>query len=409
MKYSHPLPEVSKQLLPKEAYTSEEWLDAENKHLFSNLWTFVGVESEFSEPGFYRTLKVGTYPMVVLRDQSGELRAFHNICRHRGTELLEGEGTIENAIICPYHKWTFTMDGSLRGLPNAKQCFPDMDKKDMGLFKGSVGVIGGMIFVHPQENPAQSFDSWKSALGDALWPHDLASGELVSSGRITYEMKCNWKVFYENAIDGYHLAYLHENTLGKTLTPKGQVWEAHGQHLVWYSTERDGEKHAIPKLIEEQVGGWGSAVQGAEKGDYPGVVMLFPNTLVTPNPWGISVSTLVPVSPGITHMVAETFAPKSWLSMSGRGDVKFIPGYDKDSGLIKSDNWKIHPLETGDFQTEDVWVCEKMQRSLESPLYAVGGLANGAGAEAPITLFQQCLLDYMPDMPGVEPMLEAAE
>ena len=127
--------------------------------------------------------------------------------------------------------------------------------------------------------------------------------------------------------------------------------------------------------------------------------MFFPTTLVTPNPYGVTISQLVPIAPGITHLKARNWAPKG---QRGRysGGKKRIPGYDKGRDVVTSENWKQHPLKTGDFQTEDVWICEKQQRAMESPNFEIRHLAAGAGAESPIAHFQKCLLDYVPSQFG---------
>lgn len=393
---SYPMPKTVKQLLPREAYISDEWFEEESQHLFSNTWAFAGVTTDVPNPGDYITLKVGKYPLIVVRDKNGELNAFHNICRHRGTELLEGKGCAGKTIVCPYHRWTFNLDGRLRGIPNMKECFPTLERKDHNLFPASLGVFKNMMFVHPKENPIESFENWLGDFNEQSWPHDIS--QMHESETLTYEMKCNWKVFYENAIDGYHLAYLHDKTLGPTLTPDKQVWDSHGRHVVWYSTEREGVKNPLPKLIEDMSDKYRlKPVKGLDAGDYPGVVMLFPTTIIGPNPFGISISELIPITPDITHLKVRSWSAKQGSSLFRRmaGNP---PGFDKETGLIKSENWKKHPLDTLDFQTEDVWVCEKMQRSLHSPSYQVGPLAQGAGAEAPLTHFQQQILDLMPSV-----------
>ena len=393
MNHSSSLPVEPEQLLPKEAYLSGKWLELEQKHLFSNTWTYAGTVTDIPARGSYKTLLAGVYPLFVLRTSSDEIRAFHNLCRHRGTELLEGSGEIAGTIVCPYHRWSYNLDGSLRGVPNQKECFPGLDKSIMSLLPASVGIYKDMIFVHPSDKPGITFEEWLAGLENLEWPHDIKSGDMVASDEITYEMKCNWKVFYENAIDGYHLGYLHENTLG-TVTPDNNVWEAYGQHVVWYSTERDGEKNTLPTLVETYMTqASASKLPGTEPADYPGVYMMFPTTIITPNPYGISISQLVPKGPEVCWLVVRTWRP---ADSDYRSDVSSIPGYDPDSGLVKSDFWDKHPLETGDFHTEDVWVCEKMQRSLRSPRYSVGALARGAGAEAPLTHFQRSILDFLP-------------
>lgn len=395
MPIHHPMPERPRQLLPKEAYLSAEWLEMEHDHLFSKAWKFAGAANSLATAGSYKTLKAGRFPLILLRKQDGEFAAYHNLCRHRGTELLEGEGQLKNNIVCPYHRWTFGLGGELRGIPNQQECFPDINKGELGLKPASVGVFKGLVFVHPDPAPELCFEDWLGGLQDVAWPYDISAGDLVPSRVVTYEMKCNWKVFYENAIDGYHLGYLHENTLGP-LFPNANTWSEHGQHLVWYSTEREGARNAVPTLVEKTLDSfWVKKVDKKDRGEaYGGVYMLFPTTIVTPNPYGVSISELIPVGPEMTLLVAQSWSPKG---SSGRfADPRRTDGYDKERDLITSDKWKRHPLEMQDFQAEDVWVCEKMQRSLRSPAFEIGALAAGRGAEAPLEHFQRCLLDYVP-------------
>ena len=386
--------EQPRQLLPRQAYIEQSWFDQEKNQLFGKSWSYVCISADLPKPGDYTTTEVGDHRLIVVRDTKGALRGFHNICRHRGTELLEGTGNVESArIVCPYHRWTYNLDGSLRAVPMKKKCFPNLDMDQHHLFQAAVGEFKGLVFVHP--DPNADFSSWLTDLESVVWPHEL--DEMASSPEVTYEMKCNWKVFFENAIDGYHLAYLHDQTLGG---PKADlnVWDVHGRHLAWYSTET-GKKTCMPEALAQQRGSWGGQpITGAESGEYAGVYMLFPNAIVTAGPTEFAISKLKPVSPDVTLLTARQWISKTkglrWLSGENTS-LKDYPGYDPDTGYLKLDRLKQHPLETGDFHWEDVWVCEKMQRSLHSPRYKIGALARGHGAEAAIEFFQRNVLDYL--------------
>ena len=344
------------QRLPRDAYVSEEWFIREQRDLFGRTWAFAGVVTDFKEAGDFRTVQAGSNALIVIKGQDGELRGFHNICRHRGTELVEGCGNVGRTIMCPYHNWVYSLDGQLRGVPAQRECFPDLDRKQVSLLHAAAGIFQNLVFVHPDAAPDVPFEAWVDTLASVPWPHDLASPDLVEGpDDVVYEMKCNWKVFFENAIDGYHLAYLHKETLGGPSHDKN-VWETFGEHMVWWSTEREGVKHRVPAFVEKAAKST-AVVPGADTPGYGGVYMLFPTTILTPNPWGFSISTLEPVDPGTTLMRVRNWAPKGWLSYTYR--AKDIPGYDAETGRITSDKWTKHPLETGDFQTEDVWVCEK--------------------------------------------------
>lgn len=390
------LPSNATNLLPREAYTSRDWYDREQRDLFGRTWAFAGTVHDMPETGDYRTVQAGPYSIIVLRDAQGDLRAFHNICRHRGTELLEDCGNIGRSIVCPYHNWVYNLDGELRGVPAQKACFPDLEKSQNGLLKAAIGVFRDLVFVHPEERPRETFDTWVDTLDTVPWPHDLGPDGLVeASEEFVYEMQCNWKVFGENALDGYHLAYLHKNTLGGPTHDKN-LWEVFGRHLVWWSTERNGVKHRIPQFVEDAAKASSPThAHDAHMIGYGGVYLLFPTTILTPNPWGFSVSIMEPVSPTVTLLRVRNWAPKGMMSYTV--NPKDAPGFDPETGRIRSANWTVHPLETGDFQTEDVWVCEKMQRALASPRHSVGHLAQGAGGEAGIAYFQRCILDYMRD------------
>jgi len=373
------------QILPKQAYYAAEWFHREQHSLFARTWHLVGYDSDFGETGDYVATRIGVHPIAALRDARGDLRAFKNICRHRGTELLEGKGNAGKTLVCPYHRWTYGLDGQLRGVPDRSDCFPDLDRGALNLHGASVGRWKGMVFANP--DPDADFQSWIAPLSAYGFPHDIADPNLKVGEELVYVLNCNWKVFVENALDGYHLAYLHENTLGGP-KPGLNVWEQHGDHMVWYSTERDGIKNRIPQFVEDQARDTGLAtIAGAETPGYGGVYMLFPTTLIVPSPWSVTVSTLEPQDGDTTILRSRTWVPKSWWSPTEKR--RDVPGYDPQSGLIQSKNWTQHPLETGDFQTEDIWVCEKMQRNLRSPDYAVSALAQGSGGEEMLAVFQQ--------------------
>jgi len=367
--------------LPKSAYTDTAWFEDERKTVFQSAWTFVGTVHDFREPGDFRTVECGANRLAIVRDRQGALRAFHNICRHRGAELLDGsKGNCGGAIVCPYHRWTYGLDGSLRGVPDMRACFPGLDRSTLGLRPAAVGTFRDLVFANPRADA--TFDAWIAPLEDRAWPHDLAASDVREAAPLLYDMKCDWKVYVENALDGYHLAYLHENTLGGP-SPAFNIWERFGDHMIWHANE-EGVRHRLPRKIRDENGSTGT-IESASQPGYGGVYYLFPTTLIVPTPYGISVSSLVPTRAGRCRMhVRHWVGP--WQSTDERAH---IPGYDKTTGIISSDHWTLPPLETGDFQTEDVWICEKVQRGLEMPAYEHGPLSQGAGAEESIRWFHE--------------------
>ena len=379
--------EPPRQLLPRSSYVDVAWLERERRGLFDRCWVWAGLEADVAEPGDFLTARVLDHQLFVLRDDAGALRAFHNVCRHRGCEVVEGKGNVGKAIRCPYHRWTYGLSGALRAVPNEDACFGSVTRERLSLHAASVGVHLGMVYVNPHLEPPESFGTWIAGLDEHAWPHDLADGTLSFAGEMTYEMRCNWKVFYENAVDGYHLGYLHDRTLGP-LYPDRNVWRRVGPHALWYSTEREGPPQASSVLTEKIVdGAGGTRLPGHESAPYPGVVMLFPLTILAPNPWGFSVSILEPVDVGTTLMRVLNWAPEG--ARQGVLDVSEEPS------IFRLGDLDGHPLESGNFQIEDMWICEKIQRNLRSPKFEVGPLADGPGAEGPIMHFQQSVLDYL--------------
>ena len=373
------------QLLPTQAYYSEEWFAAERTQLFNKCWLFACPETEVSEPGDYVTLRFMDYGLFVIRDQAGELRAFHNVCRHRGCEVLEDSGNTKNVIVCPYHRWAYQLDGQLRGLPDEQECFEGIEKSQLSLHGAGVGVYAGMVFINPDPS-TNDFDEWCHGLEAYAWPHRFDDDSMSYSGEIVYEMDCNWKVFYENAIDGYHLGYLHDNSLGKVY-PDRNIWDAVGPHHLWYSTETGEKKTNTLLSVSSADGNQAPRLHSDEQATYPGVVMLFPLTILSPSPWGFYISILEPIGPEKTLMRTMAWAPGGGGGRFNISEGSYEPIRVKD--LDK------HPLETGNFQIEDMWIVEKVQRNLHSPIYEVGPFAQGMGAETPLHQFQSTLLEVM--------------
>ncbi len=280
--------------LPREAYTNQMWHDEERKELFRDSWVFVGTEGEFKSVGDVRPVLAGAFPLFVVRSKEGGLAAFQNFCRHRGTQLIEEIGNVGSAIVCPYHRWSYGLDGRMRGAPDMAACFPDLNKDEVRLKAAAVSSFKGFVFANP--NPHAIFDDWIAEIRGAEWPHDLSARDLREGVPLTYDMKCDWKVFVENALDGYHLAYLHESTLGGPL-PSENIWERKGDHMVWYAVDDGSARHRLPALVRKQTKRLPKVKSASEPG-YGGVYYLFPTTLIVPTPFGLSVSSLKPTGPG---------------------------------------------------------------------------------------------------------------
>jgi choline monooxygenase len=191
--------------LPFAWYTDDETLRRERALIFARSWQYAGRVEQVAEPGSFLATDAGGIPLLVTRDADGTLRAFVNVCRHRGTVLLEGCGR-RNTIQCGYHAWTYNLDGSLRSAPRTDR-ERDFDKRDWSLLPASVGAWGPFLFVNPDANAAPLAE----ALGELprLLARDIDLDGVVFRKRVAFGANANWKVVVENFLECYHCATAH--------------------------------------------------------------------------------------------------------------------------------------------------------------------------------------------------------
>ena len=192
--------------LPWSWYSDPELLRVEQERIFRHAWQYAGPAEHAAEPGDYLTCSVGDIPVVVVRDREGELHAFLNVCRHRGSIVVEGRGNRET-LQCRYHAWTYGLDGRLRAAPRSGR-EPGFEADGIALRELSVDRWGPLLFVNP--------DADAGPLADTLGPVP----QLVEAGGIEldalrfrrrsgFELACNWKIAIENYLECYHCAVAH--------------------------------------------------------------------------------------------------------------------------------------------------------------------------------------------------------
>jgi phenylpropionate dioxygenase-like ring-hydroxylating dioxygenase large terminal subunit len=217
--------------LPPACYTDPDIFEREAAGIFRASWVGIGRADRWKAPGDYAAFTLAGVPLVVLRDEAGGLRAFANSCRHRGTELLRGEGNCPH-IICPFHAWTYGLDGRLAGAPtmNRTQGF---DKSDYGLVAFRIEARDGFVFVCFDDD-APSLDDW---LGDFSEVHAPWSMEgMVSTRRREFEVACNWKAFIEVFNEYYHLPYVHPETVGDVYDAPDDADKVGGSYASQFGT-----------------------------------------------------------------------------------------------------------------------------------------------------------------------------
>lgn len=203
------IPFEQARAMPTSVYTSADFLARELKDVFSKDWFCVGRASSLKKPGDYLTLDLAEQPIVVLRDSEGQLKAMSNVCLHRMSTLLEGRGNARS-IVCPYHAWTYNLDGSLRGAP-AMTLNDGFCKNNYKLPQVRCEEWLGFVFVtlNPDaKSTAQEFAKVEDLVGD----YDL--GTYTETFFETHVWDTNWKILAENFMESYHLPVCHADTVG---------------------------------------------------------------------------------------------------------------------------------------------------------------------------------------------------
>jgi carnitine monooxygenase subunit len=193
------------QTLPYGWYTDPQILQRERERIFRPAWHYIGHTGQLATPGYFAADVAGT-PVVVTRDREGVLRGFVNVCRHRGFPLAEGEQSRET-LQCPYHAWTYGLDGSLRAAPRSDE-EPDFPQDELGLVPIAVGTWGPFVFVNTRLDPEPLADALGS-LPAQVAELGLDVDSLVHYSRWEAEVAANWKIASENFLECYHCQVAH--------------------------------------------------------------------------------------------------------------------------------------------------------------------------------------------------------
>ncbi len=196
--------------LPQKYFVSSETFAAEQKKIFSKEWLLVGHQNQIANAGDYFLVTISGESIIVIRDQRSQVRGFYNVCRHRGTRLKEhraGEAVCghSSTIQCPYHAWTYGLDGQLMGAPHMDDV-PGFDKADYPLHPVDLGFWEGFIFVSLANNP-MPLESWFAPLTGKFSHWNMPI--LRSAKRIEYDVQANWKLMFENYSECYHCPGVH--------------------------------------------------------------------------------------------------------------------------------------------------------------------------------------------------------
>jgi Rieske 2Fe-2S family protein len=331
----------SSRMLPGAAYTSTDVFAWELRHLFAGAWTCVGRLDELRTAGVtHRALTAGDVGVLLTFD--GAVRAFANVCRHRGHELLPSGGSaIRPAVVCPYHGWAYQLDGSLKAAPGLP------DHSGSGLVELPVAAWQGWLFVNGLGG-APPFASYLGALDELIRPYRCE--ELALGARHRYEIAANWKLVVENYHECYHCPLIHPELCRVSPPNSGDNWDLPG---AWVGGSMDLRDHADTMSFDGS--GTGVFIEGAPRGTVR-YIALFPNLLVSAHPDYVMTHLLVPVAPGLTAIEC------SWYFPDGATD----PSYAVDF-------WDVT-------NRQDWTACESVQRGVTSPHFRPGPLAPNEDA-----------------------------
>ncbi|HFQ92715.1 MAG TPA: aromatic ring-hydroxylating dioxygenase subunit alpha [Anaerolineae bacterium] len=191
--------------LPGRYFVDTAVFQQEWKRIFYRNWLCLGREAQIREPGQFVTVQAGEENLILVRDEAGEARAFYNVCRHRGTQICQGAGQVSRSLQCPYHAWTYGLDGRLLGAPTM-QDVPDFDREQYPLKSVATAVWEGFLFVNLAAEPEPFAQAYAPILRKfSQWQ----MSRLEQTRQIIYDVAANWKIIFHNYSECYHCPGVH--------------------------------------------------------------------------------------------------------------------------------------------------------------------------------------------------------
>lgn len=298
-------PGTSRALSPRY-YLARDVLDRELETIFSRSWQYAGHVRDLPEPGNYLTATAGDQPVLVLRGDDGEIRAFRNVCRHRGSQLLTGSGRCRKAIRCRYHGWTYdATEGRLLGVPEHRG-YAELDKSRLGLMRARVETLAGLLFVNLDPD-APALASQTGELGERLARYRLAELKRFSDFGETSQ-PANWKLVAENYLEGYHVPIAHPGLM-RLYDYRRYRFELHDAWAWFEAPLRDTPSgNRLERLYQRVV----RPMRGLEPEDRNvwRYAFIYPNTTIDLHPDQVTVWQLVPAGLDRTKDVWGCFGPE---------------------------------------------------------------------------------------------------
>lgn len=285
--------------LPNAAFVDEAFYELEQKYLFARTWVFAGRASQLPDAGDVRPVTVAGQPVILVRGRDGIVRGFHNVCPHRGARLVT-EGADGLAMMsCPYHAWTYALDGKLKSRPHFHKpdCHDTQGDDNVSLFEVRTETWHDWIFVN-LDGGAESFEGHIAPV--EAWFSGIRLGELTCAHHETWEFDCNWKLAFENYCDFYHVFLVHP-ALNQSMTKDARKsMLTMGRHLMneyWFEEAGRGgagDKSGLGMSLVP-----GITPEGQNRAAY---TAMFPNTALNVYPSNAQFVQFEPLGAGRTRM-----------------------------------------------------------------------------------------------------------
>jgi phenylpropionate dioxygenase-like ring-hydroxylating dioxygenase large terminal subunit len=333
------LPPEQASTLPQWCYTSQAFFEREVKLIFFKVWNYVGHVSRIPNSGDFFTIEIVGVPIIVMRGGDGEVRAFYNSCRHRGTRILTGDGNCR-AMVCPYHNWTYSTSGTLTATPLIEED-EHFSRSDFPLRRAKLERWAGFLFVNFDPDSA----GLSAYLGDLPAKCEAYGPEtMVCARRKEYSVAANWKLYFENYNDSLHIPFVHGGTLARQNVSgrkRASHEEVQGQYITHFTAHAgsrgllEGESGFPPieTLTDRYSGGT----------FYPCV---YPTMLLGCTIDCLWVFELHPRGPDRTDLVATSFFPKDRLD---RPDFEELAEgyYRRVDTVLPEDNQAVEQQQAG--------------------------------------------------------------